>query len=128
MIKDTQVLIDMLAQIGVPAGKIRVLLNMVDPESDISVVFKALFDQARASESFVINESAILYENELYTKLNGKSVTIPMLLDPANDIEGQLKVATDAGRIAALTQQLAARLLAEKTSCELDAAFDALLH
>ncbi len=127
MIKDTKVLIDTLAGIGVPPTKIRVLFNMVDPESEIPVVFKALFDHAKASNSFVINEHAALYENELYPKLNGTALTIPILLDPSNDIEGALKLAKDEAEIADLTQQLAARLLAEKTNSELDTAFKALL-
>jgi hypothetical protein len=127
MITDTKVLIDTLARIGVPASKIRVLFNMVDTELDTVVVFKILFDHARETKSFVINEHAVLYENELYPKLNGTGLTIPILLDPTNDIEAALMETEDEARIGKLTQQLAARLLAEKTNCELDAAFTALL-
>lgn len=125
-IADTIATIDTLTEIGVPAVKIRVLLNMLDPDSEATESFARLFAHAKAKKSFIISVAAAMQENELYTKLNGTSLTIAGLLDDADDLDGDLKSATDDEEVAALTQQLAARLLAENTVGELDAAFKAL--
>lgn len=124
IISDTIVTIDTLSELGVPTAKIRVLLNMVDPDIVPEESFARLFDYAKTTKSFTINAAATMYENELYTKLGG--VAIAGLLNRAADIESDLAKATDDGEIAELTQQLAARLLAEQTVGELDVAFKAL--
>jgi len=126
---DTFFTIDTLANIGVPAEKIRLLLNNADPELAAEDEYPKLFKYQRDKKNCVLNPAARITHNELFTMMNGTTITIPELLACSiAEFKEKIKNTKDAKQRAAIAQQLAARLLAETAATELDAVFAALFQ
>lgn len=66
-IEDTESTIIALSDMGIEAERIRVLFNMLDDDTVINRAFKPVIDTKGIS---TINESAVIYENELFNRLN----------------------------------------------------------
>lgn len=125
--RDTISTIEALAEIGVPARKIRLLFNMVEPDDDVREVFSGLFDYHEAEKSFVLNPNAVLRTNPIYSKLTGAGMTISEVLADPTDYKAMIKDAKDVDEKLRLSAHVANKRLAIGVKDQLDAAYKALV-
>ena len=124
--RETIKTIQALAEIGVPAERIRVLFNRVD--ADVKDEFAPLFGYAKQASSFRANPEAAIFENEVFDLLANKRTTIKDILADDTDYRQQLREAdhTNKKRIAHLSDMHALQSLARTVDRQLDHAFNAL--
>lgn len=125
--RDTISTINALAELGVPAKKIRVVFNKVEPDDDAARVFSALFDYAKGQKRFTLREAAVLHLNEVYAKLNSTTGGLRDILDDPTDYKAKIKEASDPDEKLRLAQLLSIKRLAAGVVEEHDAVFAALL-
>lgn len=126
--RDTISTIEALREIGVPAKKIRVLMNMVAVDETPEAVFAGLFAMQEADKSFVLNPKAVMYMSELYPMIAGTEITIQGAVDDPADYK-QLAADTPKENVEErirLNRLLSIKRLATGLVGELDAAFKAL--
>lgn len=87
---DTINLIRDLKKLGVPKDRIHVVFNMVDVDESVEDDFAALFGLAKKEKSFVINDQAVIYRNEVFPKLKAANKTLSELLDDPTDYRALL--------------------------------------
>ena len=125
--RDTISTVEALANLGVPAKKIRLLFNMVDLEESPERIFSGLFEYQRESKSFTLKPEAVIHVNDIYGKLKGSKTGIREILADETDYKECIKTATDADEKLHFAQMLSIKRLAAGVSEELDAVFKALL-
>jgi len=126
--RDTISTIEALREIGVPAKKIRVLMNMVPVDERPETVFAGLFAMQEADKSFILNPKAVMHESELYPLIAGKDITIRGAIEDQTDYKA-LANATPKDNVEEkirLNGLLSIKRLASGIVDELDAAFKAL--
>lgn len=126
-IRDTISTINALAELGVPAKKIRVVFNKVEPGDDPSRVFTGLFNYHEAEKRFSLRPDAILHVNEIYSRLNGKAVDLREILNDPTDYKAKIKEAKTQDEKLSFAQQLSVQRLAGGVIEEHDAVFKTLL-
>lgn len=124
--RDTISTIDALAELGVPAKKIRLLFNMVEVDEVIEQVFSGLFELHETDKSFTLNPKAVLHVNDIYGKLAGADQTINGVLEDPADLTQLLKDATDPGEKLRISRLRGIKRLAAGVKSEHDTAFKAL--
>lgn len=124
--RDTVSTIDALAEIGVPAKKIRLLFNMVELDEVPERVFSGLFELYESDKSFTLNPKAVMHVNEIYGKLSSAEQTINGVLNDPADLKEQLKAATDPDEKLRLSRLIGIKRLAAGVKEELDVVFKAL--
>ncbi|MBJ7263090.1 MAG: plasmid stability protein StbB [Burkholderiaceae bacterium] len=124
--RETIKTIQALAEIGVPAERIRVLFNRVD--ADVKDEFAPLFGYAKQVSSFRANPEAAIFENEVFDLLANKRTTIKEILADDTDYRQQLREADPANkkRRDHLSDMHALQSLARTVDRQLDHAFNAL--
>lgn len=124
--RETIKTIQALAELGVPADRVRVLFNRVD--ADVQEEFAAIFGYARQAGGFVANPEAAIFENEVFDLLANKRTTINEILADETNYRQLLREAdrSDARRIAHLSDMHALQSLARPVDRQLDRAFAAL--
>lgn len=96
-IDDTDSTICALSDMGIEPNRIRVLFNMIDDDTNIEKAFDQLMNNA---DMATINTSAIIYENELFNRLDeAKFKTIAEIVNDDTDYK-QLISQTDEGDTA----------------------------
>ena len=125
--RDTISTVEALANLGVPAKKIRLLFNMVDLEESQERIFSGLFEYQRESKSFTLKPEAVIHVNDIYGKLKGSKTGIREILADETDYKERIKTAKDADEKLHFAQMLSIKRLAAGVSEELDAVFKALL-
>lgn len=125
--RDTLSTIDALADIGVPAKKIRLVFNMVEIDDVPERVFSGLFDYHAAEKTFTLRPDAVIHVNDIFGKLIGAKKTIPEILDDATDYKEKIKTAKDSAEKLHFAQLLSIKRLAAGVSEELDAVFKTLV-
>lgn len=124
--RETIKTIQVLAEMGVPSVRIRVLFNRV--EADLKDEFAPLFGYAKQAGNFLANPEAAIFENQIFDLLANQRTTIKEILADSTDYRQQLCETdrTDTTRIAHLTHMHALQCLARKVDPQLDHAFNAL--
>ncbi|WP_250494988.1 StbB family protein [Caballeronia sp. GAWG1-1] len=122
-----------LSDLGVPASKIRLVMNMVDPKrNDIEKVFSRVFDFGARSNAFVADRAAIIYENPIYEKIKGFGMTIADIKNDPRDYVALNAKAMEEGapeeQKARIRQMVALKRLASRVTSDLDSVFKALVH
>ena len=125
--RDTISTVEALANLGVPAKKIRLLFNMVDLEESPERIFSGLFEYQRESKSFTLKPEAVIHVNDIYGKLKGSKTGIREILADVTDYKERILTAKDADEKLHFAQMLSIKRLAAGVSEELDAVFKALL-
>lgn len=125
--RDTISTIEALAELGIPAKKIRLVFNMVEQEDNVERVFASLFQYHADQKNFTLKPGAVLHVNEIYNKLNGSQLTIAGILADTTDFKEQLKTATDSDEKLKISRQIGIKRLAAGVSEELDAVYKTLL-
>jgi hypothetical protein len=125
--RDTISTIEALAEIGVPAKKIRVVFNMVEIDEKPEQVFSGLFEYHESEKTFTLKPTAVIHVNDIYGKLNGVEQSIADILNDPTDLKEQLKAATSPEDKLRISRQIGVKRLAAGVTEELDAVFKALL-
>lgn len=126
-IRDTISTINALSELGVPAKKIRVVFNKVEPGDEPTRVFAGLFNYHEAEKRFTLRPDAVLHVNEIYSRLNGKVVDLREILNDPTDYKAKIKEATTQDEKLSFAQQLSVQRLAGGVIDEHDAVFKTLL-
>ena len=124
--RDTVSTIDALAAVGVPAGKIRLVFNMVDVGDTPESLFPGLFAYQAGKRSFTINPDATIHENEIFARLILTGASITGLLADKTDYRELIKAAGDEEEKIRYAKMIATRRLAGGIAKEFDAVFKAL--
>ncbi len=124
--RDTISTIEALADLGVPAKKIRILFNQVELGDDPRNVFSGLFEYQKEEKKFTIKEDAVIHLNPLYPKLAGSSAGINQIIADTTDYKTLGKGATDPGEKLRCAQMLALQRGAAGVISELDSVFKSL--
>jgi len=124
---DTITTIGALAEMGVPARKIRVLFNMLEPTDDPATTFAAVLRYYASKKAFTLRESALLLVNEVFGRINGTAQTLAGIVNDPTDLKAQLKAARDDADRLRISRQISVRRLATGVIEELDSAFRALV-
>lgn len=124
--RDTISTIEALAEIGVPAKKIRLLFNMVDQDESPEIIFSGLFEYHESEKTFTLKPNAVMHANDIYGKLKGSEHTIAAILGDATDLKEQLKTAKETEEKLRISRLIGIKRLAAGVSEELDAVYKAL--
>jgi len=124
--RDTISTIESLAEIGIPAKKIRLVFNMVEQDESPEVVFSGLFEYYESEKTFTLKPNAVMRANDIYGKLKGSDQTIAAILGDATDLKEQLKAAKEPDEKLRISRLIGIKRLAAGVSEELDAVFKAL--
>lgn len=87
--KETIMMLDTLASIGIPAEKIKILFNRVD--SDVYEEFPFIVARYRKDKSFTLNKECAIFENEIFDALSVKGLTVDAILADETDYKALLK-------------------------------------
>lgn len=124
--RDTIATISELADIGVPASKIRTVFNQVEPDDDMARTFASIIKFHKAEKAFTLIENAVIHTNEIYGLLNGTTRSVTDVLNDETDYKEKIKEATDQKEKLKFARQHSIKLLAGGVSKEHDAVFKAL--
>lgn len=125
--RDTISTIDALADIGVPAKKIRLVFNMVELDDVPERIFAGLFEYHAAAKNFTLRPDAVIHVNDIYGKLKGAEQGIKDILNDPTDYKEKIKTAKDADEKLHFAQMVGIKRLAAGVTEELDAVFKTLL-
>lgn len=125
--RDTISTIDALAEIGVPAKKIRLVFNMVEIDETPERLFAGLLEYHAAAKNFTLRPDAVIHVNDIYGKLKGAEQGIKEILADPTDYKEKIKTATDADEKLHFAQMVGIKRLAAGVVDELDAVFKTLL-
>lgn len=92
--KETISMVDALAQIGVPASKIRVVFNRVN--ADVSEEFPYVLGFCKKEKSFIANPKCAIWETELFDALSVKGLTIDTILNDPTDYKAMIRTNREA--------------------------------
>jgi len=92
--KETISMVDALAQIGVPADKIRVVFNRVS--ADVTDEFPYVLGFCKKEKSFIANPKCAIWETELFDALSVKQLNIDTILNDPNDYKAMLRTNREA--------------------------------
>lgn len=125
--RDTISTIDALAEIGVPAKKIRLVFNMVEIDETPERLFAGLLEYHAAAKNFTLRPDAVIHVNDIYGKLKGAEQGIKDILADPTDYKEMIKSAKDADEKLYFAQMVGVKRLAAGVVEELDAVFKTLL-
>lgn len=126
--QDTIMTIAELARLGVPAVKIRLLFNQANVLENLPDLYSGIYAYYQKEQTFTLNPVAVLYENELYSRLKASGLSIVQILGDDTDYKAAIRAADSVGEKQRLAYLLATRRLALGVVGELDAAFAALIQ
>lgn len=87
--KESIQMLNLLASIGIPADKIKVVFNRVD--NDVDDEFPFIIGRHKKDKSFTLNKECAIFENELFDALSIKGITVDALLLDTTDYKSLLK-------------------------------------
>ena len=125
--RDTISTIEALADIGIPAKKIRLVFNMVEMDEQAEQVFSGLFEYHASAKRFTLKPDAVIHTNDIYGKLNSAQQSIGDVLADPTDFKVQIRTAQSEQEKLRFAQMLSVKRLAVGVTEELDAVFKALL-
>lgn len=123
---DTVNTIRALQKIGIEKKKIRLVFNKVEVDDSVSSDFAPLFGLAQSEKSFVINESAVIYSNEVYERLKGLGKSLGEVTSDKTDYRAKLRAATEQADKDFAVQMVAVGRLAITANKNLDDVFKVL--
>ncbi len=124
--RDTLATLDELADLGVPADKIRVVLNMVEPGDNAETVFAPIFEHAKTGR-FTLNSIAVIGINEAYARATAAGENLLDLANDRTDYKAIIAKSANQDEKRAAAAKLSLQRLAVGVKFELDRVFAALL-
>ena len=125
--RDTIATIDALADIGIPAKKIRLVFNMVALDESPERIFSGLFDYHASEKNFTLKADAVISTNDIYAKLKSGEQSISEILNDPTDLKEKLKAAVDQDEKLHYSRMISVKRLAAGVTDELDGVFKSLL-
>ena len=126
-LRDTISTIEALAEIGVPAKKIRLVFNMVEHGDNPAQIFSSLLDYHSKEKTFTIKEEAVIHANDIFGKIQGGEESIMQILNEDIDVlKSQLKETTSSDERLRISRRISIKRLATGVTEELDMVFKAL--
>lgn len=126
-IRDTISTIDALAEIGVPASKIRVIFNMIeDVDTNLEKEFAPLVEYHRVEGRFVLNYDAVVYQQDFFIQIANTGETVESILADTTDYSALLKAATDDNEKVRIAKRRGLGYLARSVKKNLDIAVAAV--
>jgi len=125
-IKDTIATITALAAMGVPADRIRVVFNKLEPDETVEEAFYPLIAYHADTGAFRYTPGAALQYSELYQKLRTHRLTVADLLADATDYKARLRAASNQEEKAHAAAMISLRRLAASAQDNLDAVYAAI--
>lgn len=124
--QDTIATLVELAQIGVPASRLKIVFNMVEDGADVARAFDTLLAFVAERPIAQADMRCCLGDNEIYERVKGAGVDIAALARDSTDYKALIGKARSTEDKLALAQKLATSRLASGVLPELDACFAAL--
>lgn len=124
--RDTITTIEALAEIGIPAEKIRVVFNMVESDEVVERIFSSLFLFHKEEKSFSMTPAAQIHMNDIFGQLRPEQSINQILNDPT-DYRELRKSTEDAKERLECTRAIGLKRLATGVTSQLDNVFEALL-
>lgn len=124
--KDTANTANELAKMGVPADKIKIVLNRVEDGEAPDKQFTALLGFLAVNRVATVNLAAHLTDNEIYQRVKQDGRSISDLAGDKTDYKALIAKAKDQAEKIELADKLAVKRLATGVLPELDACFEAL--
>lgn len=124
--KDTANTANELAKMGVPAEKIKIVLNRVEDSDASDKQFTALLGFLSVNPVATINLAAYLTDNEIYQRVKHDGRSISDLAADKTDYKALIGKAKNQAEKIELADKLAVKRLADGVLPELDACFEAL--
>lgn len=125
--KDTIATVDALAALGVPANKIRVVFNKVDPSVSIERAFSAILAYAAAEKKCIADPTATIYSSDIFEDIKGLDVSIPELLKYSEDeLRAKIRTAENPDEKQRLKDVLIATRIAASAHDNLESVFKAI--
>lgn len=123
---DTVNTIRALAHIGVPAQRIRTVMNKVELDEAVEDEFAPIFGLAELERNFTLNARSVIYANEVFERLKtvGRALT-EVSADPV-DYRARLRETTDEKEREHCIHMVALKRLATTANRNLDDCFQAL--
>ncbi|MGL5003521.1 MAG: StbB family protein, partial [Casimicrobium sp.] len=115
-----------LTKMGVPARKIKIVLNRVEDPDRPTAGFKALTQFLAKHPVATLNPGAHISENEVYQRLKGDGRSIAELASDETNYKALISKSSDKDERIALAEKLAVKRLASGVLSELDTCFKAL--
>lgn len=125
-IRDTISTIQVLHELKVPAKKIRVVFNMIEPEDDVEAIFSGLLAYYRDERKFVVNPKSVVFNNAVFDKLKNANKTINDVLSDETDYKALLLQAQTPEDKVAISRQVSLKRLCDGVVDELDFVFGVL--
>lgn len=122
---DTVNTIRALRAIGVPAAKIRVIINKVQTDDDLRTDFAAVYGFCETGEASAPS-GAVIFANEIFAGLKALQMSIGDLNLDKTDYRQRLRAATTEDEKDAAIEMIAMKRLAKTCNSNLDAAYAAL--
>lgn len=124
--RDTIATICALAdEIGIPAGKIRVVFNKLEPGESAESEFDPIFRFHEAEGKFTLAPSAVIHASDIFGKVGANDIREVAALDVAA-LKAALAEEKDSAQRISIGRQIGLKRLAEGVLEELDAVFRAL--
>jgi cellulose biosynthesis protein BcsQ len=124
--KDTANTAEQLIKMGVPAARIKIVLNRVEDTEHPDKQFGALVGYLAINKVATLTPGAFLSDNEIYQRLKSDGRSITELANDKTDYKALIAKAASQDEKLALADQLAVKRLASGVLPELDACFKAL--
>jgi len=124
--RDTMATLAELSRLGIPAGKVRVVFNMIEEGTDLERTFESLLAFLRLTPVAQVSPDCRLGVNEIFGRVNGSGSDLAAVAADPTDYKAMIAATPDSAERLALAQRLATRRLAIGVVPELDACFAAL--
>lgn len=127
---DTVNTIETLAALGVPAKKIRVVFNKVEPEdaSDVPRLFSTVFGLHAETQCFTLRPEAVVFKNEIFDRLRPLKKTVSQIVADETDYRTMLREAKDENAKAHAVSMISAQRLARSAHKNLEDVYKALFR
>lgn len=125
---DTVNTIRSLQRLGIDKNRIKTIFNKVDMDDDIKDEFKSLFGLAELEDSFIADEKAVIYANEVFERLKDAGKSLSDITEDKTDYRAQLRKATNDEEKTECIKMIALKRLAVTANNNLDDVFETLFN
>ena len=122
---DTINTMDALTHRGVPPSKLRLVFNMVDPDSDLERDFAPVIVTAQKLD--IRSPAAVVHRNEVFEMLKGSGRSLASVMADRTDYREQIRQTSDIPEKHRLIRRLSEQRLAAGCAENLDTAYRTLL-
>ncbi len=134
VVKESKVQIDTvntirsLQKLGIDKNRIRMIFNKVDMDDDIKDEYRPLFGMAELEDSFIADEKAVIYTNEVFERLKGVGKSLSDITKDKTDYRARLRKAANDDEKTECIRMIALKRLAITANDNLDNVFETLFN